>query len=71
MLLPLNFNIVLSEDPCGAGKPLLISNSTTGEISSPNFPNPYPDNADCQWHIHSISGNVIRLAFSTFDLEAR
>lgn len=71
MLLPLDFNIFLSEDPCGDGKPALISNSATGEISSPNYPNPYPNRADCQWHIQSISGHAVQLLFLEFDLENR
>ncbi|KAF5899716.1 deleted in malignant brain tumors 1 protein-like, partial [Clarias magur] len=34
-----------------------------GGIYSPNYPNDYPDNADCTWRIQSPEHQMILLAF--------
>ena len=56
-------------DPCGIDKPRVISDSPFGEITSPNYPGNYPDDADCQWQITVDSGSIIRLTFVEFDVE--
>ena len=62
--------LVTSTDaPCGHNKPLLITNSSTGEILSPNYPEQYPNNADCQWHIIVDDGFIISLTFPEFFVE--
>jgi hypothetical protein len=38
-------------------------------ISSPNYPNNYPDNTDCTSVITADTGLQIRLEFSAFQLE--
>lgn len=40
-----------------------------GVIESPNFPNDYPSNMNCNWIIDVPEGNKINLTFSHFDLE--
>ncbi|XP_033126301.1 cubilin-like [Anneissia japonica] len=39
------------------------------ELTSPNFPRPYPSNLDCQIILHTSFDNVISLNFSEFTLE--
>lgn len=40
-----------------------------GSIESPNFPNAYANNLDCQWTILPQLGNKLYVEFSHFDLE--
>ncbi|XP_026564773.1 membrane frizzled-related protein [Pseudonaja textilis] len=41
-----------------------------GTFSSPNYPDPYPPNLLCHWHIQVKLGMVIQLKIETLDLEA-
>ncbi|XP_045623432.1 cubilin [Procambarus clarkii] len=43
--------------------------SMSGEVASPNYPEPYPDNTDCEWSISAGSGNRVELNFIEFDIE--
>ena len=56
-------------DACGANKPLLIANSLTGELTSPSYPESYPNNADCQWNIRVDDEFLVQLTFVEFDVE--
>lgn len=38
-------------------------------VRSPNFPAPYPANADCVWHIIVTPGHRLRLQFTIFQVE--
>ncbi|XP_070570522.1 CUB and sushi domain-containing protein 1-like [Ptychodera flava] len=38
-------------------------------VTSPNYPDPYPDNMRCSWNISSESGGSMFVAFQNFDLE--
>jgi hypothetical protein len=40
-----------------------------GDIRSPNHPDRYRENMDCEWHIQLPVGERIRLTFLTFSLE--
>lgn len=40
-----------------------------GVIESPNFPNKYPHNLQCEWTVSAPAGNRIYVAFSQFELE--
>ena len=55
---------------CGDGSPLVLDNSS-GEITSPEYPDPYPIDAKCQWRVRVPDGNVVKLAFVEFELEDR
>ena len=68
--LSIILSVANSNDPCGVNKPLLVSASTLGEITSPGFPLDYPDDQDCQWHLQVDEGFVVRITFLAFDLEA-
>ena len=55
---------------CGELKPMVMAGVTSsGEITSPNYPSEYPNNADCQWHINVDFGYVVKLTFLDFVLE--
>ncbi|XP_015669046.1 membrane frizzled-related protein [Protobothrops mucrosquamatus] len=41
-----------------------------GTFSSPNYPDPYPPNVLCHWHIQVKMGMVIQLKIETLDVEA-
>ena len=60
---------MVNGDPCGGSKPLTVANSPTGELTSPSYPSPYPNNADCQWHILVDDGFLVLLTFVEFDIE--
>ena len=38
-------------------------------LESPNYPLPYPNNVDCQWHITADLGYTIELTFIEYDVE--
>jgi CUB domain. len=41
----------------------------SGDIHSPNHPERYRENMDCEWHIQMPIGERIRITFLTFSLE--
>ncbi|XP_046880031.1 cubilin [Hypomesus transpacificus] len=51
-------------DGCGG---TLISSS--GSFKSPGHPNGYPHGANCTWFISVVPGNIIRLMFTSFNME--
>ena len=57
------------EESCGIFKPLMITESSTGEITSPGHPLPYGNDLDCQWHVNVNEGFVVQLTFIEFDVE--
>lgn len=46
-----------------------ILTSHRGSLSSPNYPEPYGDNAQCQWRITSNQGSTIQIVISDLDME--
>ena len=50
--------VLYKVDPCGDGQPAILSGleDSSGEITSPNFPNSYPSNANCTWLIQGPPG---------------
>ncbi|XP_003223791.2 complement C1r subcomponent [Anolis carolinensis] len=53
----------------GVVSPLPISKKLYGEVKSPNFPKPYPDNNITTWDISVPKGFRVKLNFWQFDLE--
>ncbi|XP_033110748.1 cubilin-like [Anneissia japonica] len=41
-----------------------------GEMRSPYFPNPYPNNKHCDYTINAPDGKIITVTFITFDIES-
>ncbi|VVC39264.1 EGF-like, conserved site,EGF-like calcium-binding domain,CUB domain,EGF domain,EGF-like calcium- [Cinara cedri] len=61
------FNITLESTQVGCGN---VYVSDTGEITSKNYPNLYPNNEECEWTISMKEGNRISLKFiERFNLE--
>lgn len=46
-----------------------VLNAITGAIMSPNYPNEYPMNRECNWTITGHTHDVIELTFIIVDLE--
>lgn len=44
-------------------------NGVTGDIISPNYPEPYMHRAECKWTIAVAAGNLIRLLIVDLQLE--
>lgn len=43
--------------------------AVTGDIISPNYPEPYLENAECYWKIAVAAGSVVQLVIVDLDLE--
>lgn len=56
--------LFMSFSGCGG-----IFQATSGEIHSPNYPEPYNNNTDCSWIIQVDHSHRIRLNFTDFDIE--
>lgn len=59
------FRLEWSATGCGGE----LQNRPHGTISSPNYPNPYPINVECIWHIRAEPGHKIDLLIDELDLE--
>ena len=46
-----------------------VLTAPSGDIRSPNHPDRYRENMDCEWHIQLPIGERIRLTFLSFSLE--
>ncbi|XP_069787318.1 cubilin [Narcine bancroftii] len=44
--------------------------TVTGSFTSPNYPMPYSNNAECSWLIQASAGSVIELQFEQFSLDS-
>ena len=58
----------------GYGQPSCVAcggliTTTFGYISSRNFPNDYPNNLDCEWHIIVPVDERIKIDFISFNTE--
>lgn len=42
----------------------------SGSISSANYPNIYPANTRCTWHIRAPEDHVVKLVFQVFNIES-
>jgi hypothetical protein len=46
-----------------------LKTDVTGVIRSPFFPDPYPSDRQCLYHIVLPQGNLVQLQFDYFDVE--
>ncbi|NWR90257.1 CUBN protein, partial [Furnarius figulus] len=60
------FNAFWQENPGGCGG---VFQATSGEIRSPNYPQPYNNNTDCSWVIQVDHSHRVLLNFTDFDIE--
>ena len=57
-------------DPCGDQKPFVYAgDASSGNITSPNYPEPYSSNHDCEWKISVDPSLVIEIIVFAFDIE--
>ena len=57
-------------DPCGDQKPFVYEgDASSGNITSPNYPEPYSSNHDCEWKISVDPSLVIEITVFAFDVE--
>uniref|UniRef100_A0A8D0DXD4 CUB domain containing protein 2 n=1 Tax=Salvator merianae TaxID=96440 RepID=A0A8D0DXD4_SALMN len=56
--------IFLITDVCGG-----VLTGLSGSITSPDYPENYPNNAECHWVIQAIANSIIKLSFVDFQLE--
>ncbi|XP_006895682.1 PREDICTED: membrane frizzled-related protein [Elephantulus edwardii] len=54
-----------SQSTCGGFLP-----SPMGFFSSPNYPDPYPPNMHCVWHIQVEAGHTVQLKIDTLNMES-
>ncbi|KAJ7412391.1 mannan-binding lectin serine protease 2 isoform X1 [Willisornis vidua] len=54
---------------CSAGQSSAVPQKMYGRITSPNFPNVYPNHKERMWNISVPRGYSIRIYFTHFDLE--
>lgn len=60
------FDIEWDSTTIGCGGTLT---TTSGSISSPNYPQPYGRSAECNWNIKVSAGSVIQFVIASLDLE--
>ncbi|XP_029473519.1 CUB domain-containing protein 2 [Rhinatrema bivittatum] len=58
------FFAVYRKDVCGG-----VLTGLSGVITSPDYPENYPNNADCRWIIRVASPSVVKLVFTDFQME--
>ncbi|XP_004456315.1 membrane frizzled-related protein [Dasypus novemcinctus] len=54
-----------SQSACGGLLP-----GPRGFFSSPNYPDPYPPNTRCEWHIQVATGHTVQLKINTLSTES-
>ena len=47
-----------------------IFSNESGILTSPSYPNPYPNNAECEYIISQPNGTCVNLTVEAFDVEA-
>ena len=61
---------VINDVTCGGlDAPIIMNNSNIGDIFSPGFPSPYPNEAECLWHVKVADNMVVSMTFVEFELE--
>ncbi|CAH1267266.1 CUZD1 [Branchiostoma lanceolatum] len=58
-----------AEQACGPYWGATDVQGSSGNISSPGYPGPYPSNADCAWRIMVEEGKRIVIVFKALDIE--
>ncbi|XP_026521487.1 CUB domain-containing protein 2 [Notechis scutatus] len=58
------FSAVYQKDVCGG-----VLTGLSGSITSPDYPESYPNNAECHWVIQGTPNSIIKLIFVDFQME--
>lgn len=56
--------LCLFPDVCGG-----VLTGLSGVITSPDYPENYPNNAECRWIIRAVPNSIIKLVFADFQME--
>ena len=56
-------------DACGTGSAMVITIENNTDVSSPYFPENYPNDMYCTWHIVAEHDKGIELSLKGYDLE--
>nr|XP_018916792.1 PREDICTED: tolloid-like protein 1 [Bemisia tabaci] len=56
---------------CKEGECKYEITAPTGKITSPNYPDNYPNKKDCVWHFTTTPGHRIKLVFEEFEVESQ
>ncbi|XP_070559274.1 mannan-binding lectin serine protease 1-like [Ptychodera flava] len=54
------------DDSCGGTRSV---RELPGQITTPNYPDAYPDNEDCNWLLVATPGDHVTITFDDFDVE--
>ncbi|GBP07549.1 Cubilin [Eumeta japonica] len=73
----INWNKILENDEvirdkgvnCGFNRTIHLSPGNVTEIKSPNFPNDYDNDLNCEWIFKTDPGNHVTIKFQIFNLE--
>ena len=71
MLTIMTLSIIVFVDACGDNKPRVrgVEFEENLYLESPDYPLPYPNDADCQWLVTADPGFTIQLTFIEYDVE--
>uniref|UniRef100_A0A8C3F7U3 CUB domain containing protein 2 n=1 Tax=Chrysemys picta bellii TaxID=8478 RepID=A0A8C3F7U3_CHRPI len=58
------FSAAYRKDVCGG-----VLTGLSGMITSPDYPENYPNNAECRWIIRAVPNSIIKLVFTDFQME--
>uniref|UniRef100_A0A674HXW0 CUB domain-containing protein n=1 Tax=Terrapene triunguis TaxID=2587831 RepID=A0A674HXW0_9SAUR len=58
------FSAAYRKDVCGG-----VLTGLSGMITSPDYPENYPNNAECRWIIRAVPNSIIKLVFADFQME--
>ena len=61
----------MMETACGDNSGMIITPFNKAQITSPNWPNPYPPNSDCKWVITPTDGAEIQISLKGHKLREK
>ena len=64
-MLPVRFKI----SGCGSEEIIFLSQSSTVSLTTPNFPDVYPNSHACSWVVGVDPGATVQFIIEVFDLE--
>ncbi|XP_058468948.1 adhesion G-protein coupled receptor G6 isoform X9 [Solea solea] len=69
VVLLLWMNVYTHALDCGSADCDLVLKEALGRISSPCYPDKYPNSQSCRWVLQAPAGFIVQLSFLDFDLE--
>ena len=62
--------VIFHHSAIGCGANFSLPGNSVVQVTSPNYPNSYPNNADCLWLFVLPTGRRFRVVFDNFTTEA-